>query len=151
MELIVSIAIIGILASILTPNVVKMLAKARDARKQSDFIAISTALYAFYNDNSLMPSNYNSSYHACQGDGFYERSMQELVNARYLENVPTAVAGSSYCYYDYGAGNIGALMVTQLDAYTGTTGLKGSCRPWTPGQDWCDQSNNNYYCVCNTY
>lgn len=149
-ELMVVIAIVGVLSTMVMPSVSSMIAKARDTQKKSDFSGISTALYAFLNDNICMPNNYNPCCGACQGQTYYDQSMQELVSGRYLKEIPTASQGG-YCYYNYGANNnIGAILVTSLETYTGP-GLKGSCRPWGAGQNWCDQSSSSAYCMCNPY
>lgn len=149
-ELMVVIAIIGIMAAMVIPSAASMMAKARDTQKKADFSGIATALYAFLNDNFGMPNNYNPCCGACQGQTYYDQSMQELVNGRYLKEIPAATQGG-YCYYNYGGGNnVGAIMVTYLETYVGL-GLKGSCRPWGAGVNWCDQSSSSAYCVCNPY
>lgn len=151
-ELLVVVAILGLLTTILTPSVTQMYAKSRDVVRKSDFQVVSLALSGFAGDTGRMPANYAPGSGVCEGSSQYASSMNELISARFLKEIPTSPSGSSYCYYDYGAGNnIGALMVTNLETSSGTTGLKGSCRPWAPGTNWCSQSANNYYCVCNPY
>ncbi|PJE72996.1 MAG: hypothetical protein COV00_02265 [Candidatus Tagabacteria bacterium CG10_big_fil_rev_8_21_14_0_10_40_13] len=50
---------------------------------------------------------------ACEGQTYYDQSMQELVNAGFLSVIPKSPGGGGYCYYNYGAGNsIGAIIVT---------------------------------------
>lgn len=156
-ELLVVIAIIGLLATIVMVSLNSARMKARDARKQADFKNISLALNLFYDKNGRMPAN-NWCGYVCPGGGFwgacanagYDMSMQELVDAGFLSTIPK---GLGYCYYNYGAGNsIGAIMVTGLEAAPNTTtGIPPSCRPWLSGQNWCDQSSNKYYCLCNPY
>jgi len=151
-ELLVVIAIIGLLSSILLASFNTVREKTRDARKQADFKNLSTALYMFYYQFGHMPNNY-SSYGECEGGGKYEQSMQELVDAKLLGSIPKSPGGYPYCYFNYGSGNsVGAIIVTFLESapYT-TTGIPPSCRPWGPAQNWCDQSNSRYYCVCNPY
>ena len=152
-ELLVVISIIGFLAtaSMVVFNSVRM--KARDARKIADFKNIQTALYMFYDQFGRMPNNYNPCCGACEGQTYYNQSMQELVSAGFLGTIPKGPEGGGYCYYNYGAGNsIGALMVTGLEAAPNTTtGIPPSCRPWAPGVNWCSQSSNNYYCLCSPY
>ena len=150
-ELIVVIAIVGILGSIIVPNVSRTLAKARDAEKKADFASVSIALYSFFDDNGRMPKNYNPGWGACQGSSHYDSSMQELVSGLYLKEIPYARVGG-YCYYDYGRNNlVGAIMVTFLETLSPTTTpLKGSCRPFT--NDWCSHTiSSSQYCVCNPY
>lgn len=153
-ELLVVIAIIGLLSSTVLVSLNSSRAKARDARKQADFQAITTALYLFFDQYGRMPNNYHPGYGACE-DAYYDQSMQELVNAGLLGSVPKSPGGTTrpYCYYDYGPGNsIGALMVTNLEAAPDTTtGIPPSCRPWGPGVNWCDQVSHKMYCICNPY
>lgn len=87
-----------------------------------------------------------------RGGGYYEQSMQELVNAGLLASVPTSPDASKYCYYDYGVRSVsGALMVTSLlNTPISTTGIGNSCRPYTT--NWCSYTNpSRYYCICNPY
>lgn len=152
-ELLVVISIIGFLAtaSMVVFNNVRM--KARDARKIADFKQIQTALNLFYDANNRMPNNYNPCCGATEGSSYYDQSMQELVNAKLLGTIPKSPGGGLYSYYDYGANNsIGAIMVTSLEAAPDTTtGIPPSCRPWAPGQNWCDQNSNKAYCLCTLY
>ena len=155
-ELLVVIAIIGLLAGIIIANLSTARLKARDAKRIGDFKNIQTALFMFVDKFNRMPNNYNSGSGACDGQTYYDQSMQELVSAGFLSAIPRSPGGSgygSYCYYNYGAGNsTGALMVTALEAAPNTTtGIPPSCRPWAAGQNWCDQSSSNAYCLCTPY
>lgn len=152
-ELLVVIAIIGLLASVILVSMGSVRAKARDAKKQETFQTISTALYLFHDKTGRMPNNYNPGAGACEGSGFYEQTMQELINEGILSAVPKSPGGAGYCYYNYGPGNsIGAIMVTYLEAAPNTTtGVSPSCRPWGAGLNWCDQSSNQFYCICHPY
>ena len=152
-ELLVVIAVIGMLASIVLVSLSPARAKARDAKTQAAFQAVSTALDVFYEKEGRMPNNYNPGSGACEGDGFYEQSMQELVSAGVLSVIPKSPSDSRYCYYNYGPGDsAGALMVTHLEAAPQSdTGLAPSCRPWPAGTNWCDKSTNRYYCLCHPY
>ena len=152
-ELLVVIAIIGILSSVVLASLNSARTKARDARKQADFHSITNALYLFYDKNNRMPNNYNPCCGACEGQTYYNQSMQELVDAGFLSAIPKSPGGGGYCYYNYGPNNsIGAIMVTGLETIPDTTtGIPPSCRPWAPAQNWCSQSNSKEYCICNTY
>ena len=152
-ELLVVISIIGLLASVVLSSLNSARTKARDARKQADFKNIQTALYLFYDQFRRMPANYNPGSGACEGQTYYNQSMQELVDAGYLRVIPKSPGGERYCYYNYGGGNpTGALLVTSLEAAPNTTtGIPPSCRPWPPGVNWCNQNNNKSYCLCTPY
>ncbi|MBU1102268.1 prepilin-type N-terminal cleavage/methylation domain-containing protein [Patescibacteria group bacterium] len=159
-ELLVVIAVIGLLSSVVLVSLNSARMKARDARKQAEFKAITNALFLFYDQYGRMPAN-NWCGYVCPGAGFwgacedggYDMSMQELINAGFLSAIPRSPGGGSYCYYNYGSGNsIGALIVTGLEAAPNTTtGIPPSCRPWPAGINWCDQSSNKGYCLCNPY
>jgi len=152
-ELLVVIAIIGILSSLVLVSMSGARAKARDARKMDDLKNVNTALNIFYNTYERMPRNYNPGWGAYEGDGYYEQSMQELVDAKILAMIPKTPGGYRYAYYDYGPGNeIGALLVTALEgAPDSTVGISPSCRPWAAGINWCSKASNKYYCLCNPY
>ena len=152
-ELLVVIAIIGLLASVVMASLNSARMKARDARKQADFKAITNALYMFFDSNGRMPNNYNPCCVVCEGQTYYDQSMQELVSAGFLSVIPKSPGGNGYCYYNYGGDNsVGAIMVTYLEAAPDTTtGIPPSCRPWDPGANWCDQNSNKAYCICNIY
>jgi type II secretory pathway pseudopilin PulG len=148
-----AISIISLLSSIVLTSVNSARAKARDARKMADFRAISTSLQLYFDTTGRMPANYNPCCGATEGDGNYERIMQELVNAGFLPQIPKSPGGGLYSWYNYGGGNnIGGLMVTSLETVPNTTtGIPPACRPWAAGQNWCDQSSSKAYCICNTY
>ncbi len=152
-ELLVVVAIIGLLSSVVLASLNTARAKARDSRKQEDFHSITIALQEFYDSYGRMPNNYNPCCGAPEGSTYYNQSMQELVDAKFLPAIPTSPGGGIYYYYNYGAGNpIGALMVTTLETVPDTTiGISPSCRPWAPNQNWCSQISDKSYCICNTY
>ncbi len=56
-ELMVVIAIIGLLASIITVSLVSSRAKGRDAKRISDIKTIQLALETYYNDNGYYPTS----------------------------------------------------------------------------------------------
>lgn len=151
-ELLVVIAIIGMLSSIVLASLNSARAKARDAKRVADFHNVQNALYLFYSSTGRMPNNYLPGSGVCQGSSYYSQSMQELVSAGVLATIPLDPNGS-YCYYNYGpGGDIGALLVTSLEAAPDTTtGISPSCRPWGPGINWCDQNSNKRYCLCNPH
>ncbi len=56
-ELMVVVAIIGILGAALTPAVGGLIQRAREARAESDVGTIVTAMYALFNDTGRTPGN----------------------------------------------------------------------------------------------
>ncbi len=151
-ELLIVIAILGLLASIVGAALGSARAKGRDALRRQDMHQLRTALALYHDTNGTMPINQNP------GFGYPDVSpnfLFELVNAGILSKLPKSPPGSAvpYYYYDYGRGNpIGALMVTVLEVGPqSTTGEQGTCRPWAPTINWCDQASNAYYCLCYPY
>lgn len=151
-ELLVVIAIIAMLSAIIVGPIQSARQKSRDARKMADLRMIQTALYSYFDDTGTFPANPNPCCGATEGDSSYNTVMQTLVSSGHLQSIPRSPGGSwangGYAYYDYG-GTIGGLLVTTLEAApNSTTGVSPSCRPWSAGQNWCDQSSNKYYCLC---
>ena len=166
-ELLVVIAIIGVLASTVLASLNSARAKARDARKQADFRAISLALQLFFDSTGRMPANnWSCSGVLAPGAGScgagspgssepaYDMTMQELINAGFLTTIPRSPGVGGYGWYNYGGGNgVGGLMQTTLETIPlTTTGIPPSCRPFSPpGANWCTQVSDNEYCICNIY
>ncbi len=91
-ELIIVIMIIGILAATLLPKVMGAPSKARDAGRQADLNAASTALEMFFADNEAYPEASLVTYPA----GIVE---QALVAKGYLKSVlEDAVNTNGYIY-----------------------------------------------------
>ncbi|HEY9480652.1 MAG TPA: type II secretion system protein [Candidatus Paceibacterota bacterium] len=150
-ELLVVIAIIGLLSSIVLASLNTARAKSRDARRQTDMHSIQSALQLYYDKNGSFPMNRNP---CCGYPDTSPNFLQELITDHFLSATPHSLTSSNpYYYYDYGPGNtIGALIVTRLEAANpSVTGYPGTCRPWASGVNWCDQSSNTYYCICNPY
>ncbi len=101
-----------------------------------------------------MPENQNPGSGAGESSEFYKKSMQELIDAGFLQEIPKSPGGGSYAYYNYGPKNtVGALMVTQLETMTPSkTGVPPSCRPFASLTNWCSNiRDSKYYCICNPY
>jgi len=156
LELLIVMGIIGILsiAVLKLLNPAQAVKRSRDAVKRRELEEVSAALASYIQDNGHGPTNFNPCCGAVEGDGYYEQSMQQLVSGGYLQKIPKSPDPvNKYKYYDYGPNNnIGALLITFLEASTpSTTGEPPSCRPFTANTNWCDQSSNQYYCLCNPY
>ena len=154
-ELLVVIAIIGLLSTVVLAGLNTARERARDARKRADFRQISTALTLYYDKYNAMPPNPVTA-EVCDGgprQAQYDQLMGTLVSEGFLSQIPRTPGGGSYCYYNYGPNTtMGAILVTTLEsAPNSTTGISPSCRPWTAGANWCDQSSNKYYCICNPH
>jgi prepilin-type N-terminal cleavage/methylation domain-containing protein len=123
-ELLVVVAIIGLLASIIIVSLNSARTRAKDARRLSDIRAIISALELYYHDNEQYPgptSSYGESEGTCGGwdtstvdnDGDGKPFIEPLIDGDYLSSVPTDPVGSGTCsgltyrYYRYGAGTSG--------------------------------------------
>jgi prepilin-type N-terminal cleavage/methylation domain-containing protein len=154
-ELLVVISIIALLVSVVISSLNTARARARDTRKMADFKAVQTALYLYYDKYGQMPQNFftDGINNESEAGGNYPQSMQLLVDEGFISEIPSSPGGALYSYYNYGSGNaVGGIMVTQLEvAQANTTGISPSCRPWSAGTNWCDQSSNRYFCLCSPY
>ncbi len=89
MELLVVVAIIGILAAIVTTSLGGAKGKSRDARRISDIKNIQLALSLYYNDNLMYPKNlYASSAGTAPNNGLL---------GGYLPTIPTDPNQSGSC------------------------------------------------------
>ena len=100
-ELLVVISIIGVLSTLAMTTLNGVRIKARNAKKQADFANVSQALRVFYATYNRMPANYNPGSGACESTAntYYNQSMQELVDAGLLSEIPRSPDSSKYCYY----------------------------------------------------
>lgn len=153
-ELLVIIAILGLLATVLFSQLAIARTKGEDARKKADMSSVRTALNSFHLDRGRMPNNYSCTGASCVVDNTrstlaiedtahpenpvtesgkaYKASMQELVDGKYLPQVPRSPNAVGYTYYDYGPNSpAGAVFGTSLTAEAPSTeGAAGSCRPF---------------------
>jgi len=109
-ELLVVISIIGVLASVVLATVDGARAKARDAKRISDFEAVHLAMELYYADRGVYPPSPNNCCSGGTGGSHYNnfRSMvQHLVDDGYLAEIPEDPKGGGYAYmhYKYSAGS----------------------------------------------
>ncbi|MCL4427067.1 prepilin-type N-terminal cleavage/methylation domain-containing protein [Patescibacteria group bacterium] len=114
-ELLIVIAIIGILAALIIVSVTKAAARARDARRLADMNEIHKALDAYYLDNGNWPSCGVDGVQ-CNGAGGWDTTIAAGTNwisflvPKYLPQAPVDPINSGsyyYAYYVYPAGNSG--------------------------------------------
>ena len=147
-ELLVVIAIIGLLASIVLVSLNTARAKARDAKRITDFRNVSLAMELYYDSFGTYPGN-NTLYPDHQAQ--FEAMTQQLVTAGFLGSIPKD-PNNKYMFYKYSATSAaGAIIVTYLENIDVTTiGPFGSCRPFT--NNWCSSTVlSKAYCLCHPY
>ena len=89
-ELLVAIAILGVLAGLITGNFFNSLKKGRDARRKQDLENIQKALELYYEDNKGYPSAVTSGSALCHPSGCNTRT--------YTQKIPTDPSGFTYYY-----------------------------------------------------
>lgn len=122
-EILVVVAIIGVLAAIIIINLDKAQARSRDSRRVADLDALQVALRLYYLDTKSLPlnrSNYTASGRWCVPGTTYTAynpgiCLSELKDGGYIDKFPTDPKSptQSYNYYNYAAY---ALVATSMEA-----------------------------------
>jgi len=90
-ELIIVIAILGILSSLISGNFITSLKKGRDTKRKNDLDQVQKALEMYYEDNNLYPPAVNFGVDLCHPDG--------CLTQNYMFNVPQdPKTGYNYFY-----------------------------------------------------
>lgn len=147
-ELMVVVAVIGILATMIVPSVQGLTLRARDAKRLSDMTSIQVALELYFEKYGSYP---NSDYQGCggwdaSGDGDL---IQELKSEGYLSRNmkdPRTDFESNcgnYCYYRYLEGSYGCDAAKGQYYVLGVRDMETSGNPhpdsagWScPNRDW---------------
>ncbi|MEK7213500.1 MAG: type II secretion system protein [Patescibacteria group bacterium] len=154
-ELLVVISIIAMLSSVMYAFMDTSRARAMDTKKKIEVREVGTALRLYYENNGTMPRNFKGNLIAEEGDGFYEQSMQELVDKKVLSAIPKSIDGSHYYYYydDTKPDGEGATFFTYLkmDGYPVYMGNEGVVKKLNV-QEGCNSSQvwNGSACVTET-
>lgn len=115
-EAVVIVAVLAILAGIITPLVVREVAKSKVSRARSDMEAISTAFNQYFIDTSYWPDRY---------DGAASSRVDLLVFSSLYANTQN-LSGWDGPYLERGVLNSGTMRAT-----TGSgTNLRGLIDPW---------------------
>ena len=77
LELIIVVAIIGILAAVAVPNLIGMTDEAKVARIQSDLTTVGTAVELYYVKNGTYPANIDALVNTADGKKGYLKSVPE--------------------------------------------------------------------------
>jgi general secretion pathway protein G len=109
-ELLVVMAILGILATVSLANFRTSQQKARDAQRKADLRQIANALEAYMNDHGGYPTEESGKIKACGcgtlacGWGADPREFCDSNNTVYMKEIPDDPAGSPhYCYKSGGS------------------------------------------------
>lgn len=153
-EILVVVAIIGLLSAIILPSLNRARASSRDTQRKMEFNQIVKAMTFYYDKHGHYPPNNTG------GDLTYavnfNNMAQTLVDEGFLSKVPVSPCGSAciysqggYAYYNYGPTYLGAMIITFLEtAPNTTTGIPPSCRQSTASTSFCYSANTKQYCMC---
>lgn len=113
-ELLIVIAIIGILAALITSNLAGARERARDARRKSDLDAISKGLRLYYNDTQSFPAS--SSDHQIEGFPWGSKfAIGTTTYINYLPFDPSSSSDATVTYHYYSTNSDQFLLVASLD------------------------------------
>ncbi len=144
-ELIVVIAIIGLLSSMILASVNSAREKARDARRFADMRQIQLALELYYDDHNRYPatSSSNGSWEESYEDG--GAFIEVLVDERYLPTYivdPINDTSKRYAYYRYGPGSGGCSTSNGAFYVLGVRDMETSGRPHPDSPGWSCPTRN---------
>ena len=149
-ELLMAIALIAIMATIMTSWIGSAKAKSRDSQALKELHEVQTALSLYLGEHGLYPNETPITTNPYI-DNFNDMA-QQLVSSGFLPRVPTPPPGHTYQFYNYGPASIGALLFTTLETYPDSTGYSGSYRPFSSGSsNWCTTDSSKDYCLCSAY
>jgi len=165
-ELMVVIAIIGVLAVMIIPNLSKFVIKARDARRKADLNSIQLALESYFEDNSFYPPGGITG--SCPTGWDCNTYKYSTSGPQWIPEITTYVRGGtvpqdpinntagpwSDGYYSYAYGNVGK--TTYSPCYNLTAQLEDKQDPDRCGVkcyqfhpqftniQWCTACGGNY-------
>ena len=150
-ELMVVVAVIGVLTAILVPAVGGLTAKGRDVRRKADISSIAMALELFMDKYGRYPTSGESGSDSCSGWRGSDTAdfMQVLITEGFLKTYPAdpintggGCSGYCYSYYLYPVGYAGV----PVNFYVlGARILEGGADPrrtnvaGATGRDWSNE------------
>ncbi len=152
-EVMVVMSIISLLSSFLMTRVTQARAKAQDTARTQTVIQVSNAIKGYTLDKGAPPTNFNGTSVALSSDApdgtgqnAFQKSMQQLVDAKYLSKIPETTNGIPYVYYNYGP-PLGAVFGTTLSTIApNTAGQGNSCRfSSAPSPAACSALTTEYF------
>ncbi len=135
MELLIVMAILGILITVGLASYKSVQAKSRDSRRKNDLRQISSALEAYYNDKSKYPNDDAAG--AIVGCGTSDgqtcscgAAMLDKNSVMYMPELPCDPASGRKYFYDVGGGNGSYQLYARIEntedndvPHSGTTAL----------------------------
>ena len=153
-ELVIVIAVIGVLSSIILASINGSRIRSKDNKRIVDLNNVSLAMDLYFDKYGAYPP---SSQRCCDNNDFkenFESMVGVLVSEGYLPAVPQPpTTDYPYMHYQYPAGEAqGSLINTVLEGINPTTiGPHNSCRPFNTA-DWCSNTDpSTYFCLCHPY
>jgi len=98
-EILVTIAIIGLLTTLLLSNLQETRARARDARRKSDLNELRTALRLYYNDYQSYPTASSNNEISCGGLELAWGAAFTCGTTTYMAELPVDPLSSQSYYY----------------------------------------------------
>jgi type II secretion system protein G len=140
-ELLIVIAVIGILVAVILPNLIGMRERARDTVKKNDLAQLGKALRLYYNDYGFYPyDNPPNGLICCDSSPAYDSCMTEcgtnfeIGSTSYMKAIP-----EGYGYDQLSSGD-DFLLSIQLE--------NASDQDLEKSADRCGQTPSNLYYIC---
>ena len=153
-ELIIVIAIIGILTALIMPNFMAGRIRARDSAKKADLRSLKQALQMYYNDYQTYPASFNGLYimgcgvdgtSSCNSKTFKTEPPNQVI---YMKTIP----GTEMRYHKDASSDSYILQIeleneSDEDIATSRSNCSQAC---TDNNSPCcaPTAGENYYCVC---
>ena len=150
-ELIIVIAIIGVLTALIMPNFMAGRIRARDSAKKADLRSLKQALQMYYNDYQTYPASFNGLYiMGCGTDGTSSCNSKtfQTDSVVYMKTIP----GTEMRYHKDAASDSYILQIeleNESDEDIAASRLTCSQECSDNNSPCCaPTAGENYYCVC---
>lgn len=131
LELLITIAIVGVISAVGYTTYENGQEKARDAQRKNDLRDIQNALQLYYQDNNLYPT-------AGSGIKSNNASWDTLLSTDYIKTMPKDPKNTSTLFYRYDSpsGNLTYTLSTDLESENPSAGCNSS-QTSSPNHDYC--------------
>ena len=151
-ELVVTIAIVGILSSVIIASLNSSHKKSRDARRRIELNQLSASLELYYSKYGIYPISTSncggqSSDSWCR-DSQGSNWIPGLNEFMTMPHNPTPLAASGWVYHYYGLDGTKYWLMTKLENVANDTCGGGAIYIWLDNSgDWCNFDPSNNYAV----